>query len=334
MVRTADLLIPSGAQVTAASGARDAAVRDAFGRTFRSLRLSVTPACDLSCAYCNPARETFASTSRTPEFYLELVGRIHAATPLAAVHITGGEPTLYRRLPELVRGLRGLGVGRISMTTNGVRLAPLVPELRGAGLDDCNVSLDALSRRGFARMTGRDERDRVLSGIEACREAGLPVKVNCTVMRGRNERELLYLFEYMSNRSISVRFLELMNMGPLRGEHGRLLVPESEILDHIGKRHRFQPEVREAGSTARYWVTPDGRRFGIIANHSAPFCSDCDRLRLSFDGRLYGCLSSARSHSLDGAATESEVYAVLGQALAEKQRVFVGSEMNMQAIGG
>ena len=309
-------------------------VRDSLGRTFGSLRLSVTPACNMSCAYCNPERLPMAGAQRPPEFYVDLVSRLLSVQPFAAVHITGGEPGLYRELPALVRGLRGLGIARLSVTTNAVRLSRDARALREAGLSDCNVSMDALSRRCFKKMTGSDERDLVLAGITECLRVELPVKVNCTVMRGRNHREIVPLFSHLSARGVLVRFLELMSMGPLQERHAELLFPEAEILALLAERFSFALEPRTAGSTARYWRLADGRRFGIIANHSTPFCSDCDRLRLSHDGRVFGCISSERSQNLDGAADQAELRSILASALAEKQFVFRGSALNMQAIGG
>ena len=330
----------AGAQRFAPGGgpalaARFPPVQDSFGRSFGSLRLSVTPACNMSCAYCNPERLPMGGAAhRPPEFYLELVARLLGVQHLAAVHITGGEPGLYRELPALVRGLQALGIPRVSITTNGVRLRMDAEELSAAGLSDCNVSLDAISRRTFERMTGCDDRNRVLSGIEECLRVNLPVKVNCTVMRGRNDREIVPLFSYVSRRGVVVRFLELMKMGPLQANHAALMFPESEMLVRLATRFSFVPEPRHANSTARYWRLNDGRRFGIIANHSTPFCSDCDRLRLSHDGRLFGCISSERSQDLMSAYSPEEVRALLEKALVEKQAVFRGSALNMQAIGG
>lgn len=316
---------------------------DKHGRSFRSLRLSVTSACNFACAYCNPQRVPLRpDLLRPPAFYLDLVRKVLGVAALKDVHLTGGEPTLYSRLPELIAGLRALGLQRVSLTSNGSSLASLVQAYQAAGLTDCNISLDAITPEGFERMSASRNLNDVLQAIEACLRCGLPVKVNCTVMRGRNDHEILPLFEYLSGRGVVVRYLELMKMGPLQSEHNRLFFPMAEIVERIGERYQLAELPRETAATARYFALADGRRFGVIANHSASFCGDCNRLRIAHDGRFFGCISSTNSHSLSAYSDISQasgapgaaMTALLTAALADKQPSFSGCATSMQEIGG
>lgn len=288
----------------------------------------------MTCAYCDPAgllqrgREEFAE----PSFYLSIVERVMRAVPVEEVRLTGGEPSLYPHLIALVEGLVRLGIARISLTTNGLSLSAHAGSLKAAGLTDINVSVDALDPARFRSITGSSRLADVLAGVEAARDAGLPVKTNATILRGKNTADIVPLLAYFGDRQIPVRYLEVMKMGPIRETHGDLLVREAEILETIAQRWSFSDLPREASATAHYRITEDGRKFGVIANHSEPFCGDCDRMRIDHKGRIYGCLSSAKSFPLSG--DESETVEILSRALAVKTASFTGSEIHMREIGG
>lgn len=314
------------------------AVVDELGRSFRSLRISVTALCNFACRYCAP-QSTAEQAARfpAPQALLDAVRRMHHANAFHTVRITGGEPTLYPHLNELCRGLKDLGIERVALTSNGLRLSPLLPELRASGLDDVNVSLDALDPETHRRLGGRGEPGTVLDAVDRATELGFGVKLNCTVLRGHNERELRPLLQASAERRLTIRYLEFMRMGPVRDDHEQLFFSEQDILTAVLDGDEAVELSRESHATARYWRVESGpcagSVFGIIANHSRPFCGDCDRLRLDAAGRIYGCLSSARGHELPRHA--AGIRDVLRAALADKRRDgFTGSELSMKEIGG
>lgn len=327
-------------------------------RRFEVLRLSVTPQCNLHCAYCRPRGQEDSGRVApvSVDRLLHRVRRLMRVMPMREIHITGGEPTLHRGLGEIVRGCRELGIPSIALTTNGTSSPTVFAELASSGLSRVNVSLDAVGPTAFAHMSGVSAGrradgllDRIKANIELVRTLSLPVKLNMTVLRGRNDSEILPVLEWAMRRRISVRFLELMRMGPVRDTHSELFVSMNEILQAIGSRYSFVPVLREPGSTARLFETPDRYRFGVIANHSQPFCQDCNRLRMDADGRIFGCISSERGFPLTGdgmrdagisAGTATEgisdeiLEGILQDALREKRGRFEGSSLSMQRIGG
>lgn len=266
---------------------------------------------------------------------LEMIGRLHEQLALETIRLTGGEPLLYPGLTELVAGIRALGIDQIKLTTNGTLLDRKAAELEEAGLRSVNVSLDAVEEGAFARMSRRNALQRVVTGIDAALSAGLTVKLNAVIMKGINEDQVIPLLEFAHERGIIVRFLEVMSMGHLFHHSAPYLFAQREILDIIGERHGLKPLERKPSSTARYWETDAGHRFGIIANESEPFCGDCDRLRLDSGGNIYGCLSSNHPIALDRKDDAGQWSEKLRQALGQKQAVkFTGSELSMLKIGG
>jgi cyclic pyranopterin phosphate synthase len=326
------------------------AIRDKYGRTFRTLRVSLLSHCNLGCVYCVAGEpgvsegqggsegmgvgERLGRSPGAPEL-LEIIRRLHGQLGLETVRLTGGEPLLYSGLVGLVEGLRSMDIPRIKLTTNGSLLERKAVALKQAGLQSINVSLDAVDEEAFARMSRRNLVERVVRGIDAALDTGLAVKVNAVVMKGMNDEQVLPLLEFAFKRGITIRFLEVMAMGHLYHHSERYLVTQQDILRMIGERYELTPLERESSSTARYWVTDRGQRFGIIANESEPFCRDCDRLRLDSSGRIYGCLSNNHPIALGSGESAAEWDGKLRQALGQKQALrFTGSELSMLQIGG
>lgn len=316
-------------------------IRDRHGRGFRTLRLSLTPDCNLACVYC--VADEFAAVpdrSRSgwmePEEYADRVRRIMTHAPLDTVRLTGGEPLLYEKTGRLIALLKQAGVARVTLTTNATLLEKRLAELTAAGLDAVNVSLDTLDPATFRRIARRPGLERVLAGIEAARRE-LPLKLNMTLYRGLNENEIMDLYRFAGERGLVLRYLELMNMGPLFRREGIVeeIVSQAEVLRTIeAGAGPLTALERSASATANYWRAPDGQVFGIIANHSAPFCGDCDRLRMDSRGLLYGCLSV--NEGIDpGPQDAGRDREFLQKALAQKQDLrFTGSHLSMKAIGG
>ena len=316
-------------------------IRDQYGRTFRTLRVSLVSHCNLGCVYCVAGEDELREWNEGPKQsleapeLLEVIRRLHQRLELETVRLTGGEPLLYPGLAGVVEGLRSMGIHRIRMTTNGSLLDRKAAELEQAGLQSINVSLDAVDEAVFVRMSRRNSVARVIRGIDAALDAGLSVKLNTVVMKGMNDGQVLPLLEFAFSRGITIRFLEVMAMGHLYHHSEQYLLSRQEILQQIGERYALTPLEREPSSTAQYWMTDRGQRVGIIANESEPFCRDCDRLRLDSGGRIYGCLSNNHPIALGIGEAAAEWDGKLRAALAQKQAVhFTGSELSMLQIGG
>ncbi len=268
---------------------------DGFGRRARDLRLSITDRCNFRCTYCMPAEGmtwlersellTYEEQARVARICVERFG-------FDSVRVTGGEPTLRARLPRLFELLSPLGVD-LAMTTNGVRLPELAADLAAAGLQRVNVSLDSLRPETFQALTRRDELTRVLAGVDAALEAGLgPVKLNCVVIRGVNDDEVVDLAAFGRDRGVGVRFIEFMPLDAPGAWTMDQVVPAHEILDRIDAVFPLEPDAGgghvEPAARHRY---ADGRGdVGVIASVTAPFCGDCDRVRITAEGRFRTCL--------------------------------------------
>lgn len=314
-------------------------IRDKYGRTFKTLRISLLNRCNLGCVYCSNAEDPGKKHVREEIIplseLLRQVEQLHQLLGFENVRLTGGEPLLYPDLIAVIEGLNRIGISKIKLTTNGFLLERMAVPMKQAGMQSLNVSLDAMDEDVFFLMSRRSNLPRILHGIEAAITAGLDVKINTVLMKGINESQLLPLLEYAFSRNIAIRFLEVMAMGHLHGNSGAYLVSQQQILDAIGEKFKFNPLPRSASSTANYWQTDQGNTFGIIANESEPFCHDCNRLRLDSLGNIYGCLSSNHPISLAGVYGPDEIKKKLQEALLQKQSLrFTGSELSMLHIGG
>jgi cyclic pyranopterin phosphate synthase len=229
------------------------------------------------------------------------LARIFVAHGVEKVRLTGGEPTVRRDLPKLVKMLKGIdGLRDLTLTTNGSLLREMAPALRAAGLDRVTVSLDSLDDATFRAMNDADfPVSLVLDGIEAAREAGFsPVKINVVVKRGVNDNGILDIARRFRGPDYIVRFIEYMDVGSTNGWRMDDVVPAKEIAEVIHKAHPLKaigPAYR--GEVARRYVYEDGSgEIGVIASVTQPFCGDCTRARLSADGKLYTCLFAFRGH--------------------------------------
>jgi len=273
---------------------------DPFGRRVTDLRLSITDRCNFRCTYCMP-QEGMAWLDRHEVLTYEEQARIVRVAVerfgFESVRITGGEPTVRAHLPRLVAMLAPLGVD-IAMTTNGVRLPEMAHDLAAAGLRRINVSLDSLRPDVFRELTRRDDLERVVAGIDAAIDAGLhPVKVNCVVMRGINDAEVVDLAAFGRDRGVGVRFIEFMPLDADGAWSRDRVVPAHEILERINATFPLEA-VPVAGTRHREHVEPAERfRYadgigdvGVIASVTEPFCEQCDRIRITAEGKLRTCL--------------------------------------------
>jgi cyclic pyranopterin phosphate synthase len=276
---------------------------DRHGRTKRKLRISLTDRCNFRCPYCMPETPAWAPRDEllAPDELQRLARLFVHRLGITHLRLTGGEPLLRSdletRIAELSQ-LRAAGLERISMTTNGALLARRAAALKSAGLDDINVSLDALDPGRFHQLSGgRGAVEHVLEGIAAARAAGLPLKVNTVVLRGHNEDQILPLARWAQAQGIALRFIEFMPLDGGGTWSRERVVTEAEILDILRPHFSITPQARTR-EPANYYQLDDGIRLGIISTISNPFCSSCDRLRLTATGELYACLFSGRGRDL------------------------------------
>jgi GTP 3',8-cyclase len=317
-------------------------IEDSFGRTFKKLRLSLNSICNFACTYCvseediYSPRKAHTGKSLSAKEFAVLVSKLHSHLKLEEVRLTGGEPTLYPQLVDLIHLLKEIGIPKVALTTNGYLLSKLSKDLKRSGLDSMNISLDAIDPGIFYKMSRGKKVEKMLEGVFAARESQIPFKLNATIMKGFNEKEILPLLGFSGKLGVTIRYLELMKMGHLAGKTPENIFTEREILDSISTFYKFQELPRKKSSTANYWITEEGYCFGIIANESSPFCSDCNRLRLDSQGSMYGCLSSNHAFSIREAIhSEIPLEPILYQALLKKQDYkFSGSSLGMMSIGG
>lgn len=322
-------------------------VIDQFNRGFKTLRLSLTDICNLGCVYCMPLNidteqtegskkpaRTVESTMATPDL-IKMVGRLHTLLSLKTLRLTGGEPLLSSQLIPVLNGIKEFGIPAIKMTTNGFLLEDKANALKQGGITSINVSLDAINQQTFEKISQRRNLDKIIRGIDLALDLGIPLKLNAVIMKGINEQEIIPLVEFAKSRNIQIRFLELMKMGHLHSRKDNPVFTEADILRVLGSEYSFEKLPRKPSATANLWQMSDNFTFGIIANESSPFCTDCDRLRIDSEGNMYGCLSSNIPIKLNNNDSDGEWNEKLGLALSHKQLVsFTGSALSMIEIGG
>ena len=282
----------------------DVRPRDRLGRPLRDLRISVTDRCNFRCPYCMPAEiygDKYEFMPR-PELLtfeeIERLTRLFVEHGVEKVRITGGEPLLRHQLPSLIERLAAIeGIRDLTLTTNGLLLAKHAGALVSAGLQRVTVSLDSLDDETFGKMNGRGfGSEGVLEGIAAAAAAGLrPIKINCVVERGVNEHAIVPLARHFRGTGHVVRFIEFMDVGTLNDWNLAKVVSAQEIVDRIAAEFPLRPaDPNYPGEVARRWQYEDGQgEIGVISSVTAPFCGDCNRARLTIEGRLVTCLFAA-----------------------------------------
>lgn len=300
------------------------AIPASFGRCIHYLRISVVDRCNLRCSYCMPAGTAswLPGKNLLSNDEIERVVRCGVRGGMDKVRLTGGEPLLRPGLTALIGRLRRIeGLREIAMTTNGTLLARAVADLRAAGLDRLNVSLDSLDPRTFSDVTRGGRLDDVLAGLEAADAAGFPIKLNTVVMRGVNDAEAPEIARFGLERGWPVRFIEYMPMGCGAADWRERFVPGAETLARL--EAAFGVLTSEGGNAAdparRYRVPGYPATVGLISSISEPFCATCDRLRLTADGRIRSCLlapgeADVRSLLRGGAPDEAIAAALLRAA--------------------
>ena len=330
-----------------------AALHDKFGRAITDLRISITDRCNYKCVYCRTGNGGTLYGDLPFEDYLRMA-RILVGMGITKVRLTGGEPLLRHGVVDFVRELSKLQLPdeseplEIALTTNGHLLADLAKPLKDAGLTRVTVSMDAVDPERFARITRvPNGYDQVLAGIRAARRAGLwPVKVNCVLMRGFNEDQIIPFGMFAREEGVTVRFIEFMPLEEDRVWSPATVVKLEEILERMAEYRPLVEIPHGRSETARRYRFEDGiGEFGIIAPVSHPFCGHCSRIRITSDGKIRTCLFSVWDHDLHaqmrrGASDDELADFIRGVAAKKEERHHIGepdfvrASRTMVHIGG
>lgn len=324
-------------------------MRDSYGREITYMRISITDRCNLRCRYCMPEGVKWLPAERilrAPE--IGLICREAAALGIDRFKITGGEPLVRRDCPDLIRSIKAIpGVRQVTMTTNGILLGDCLEQLKDAGLDAVNVSLDTLRADTYRDITGFAGLDRVLDSIRRAVGQGFPVKINVVLQQGVNEAEWRSLAELAKKDPVDVRFIEMMPIGSGRKSGG---ISNTRLLAEVKKTYEAEgsvlPDEGEPGNgPAVYYRVPGFRgRIGFISAIHGKFCDKCNRIRLTAEGEIKPCLCFGRSVSVREAARRGDAEAVrsrLREAVERKPEMHcfeiqeeVTEEKKMSQIGG
>ena len=325
---------------------------DKFGRPITDLRLSITDHCNYKCIYCRTGNEGAIYGDLPFADYLRMA-RVMVGLGIKKIRITGGEPLLRKGVVEFVRELAKLQtIDRepldIAITTNGHLLSEMARPLKDAGLTRATISMDAVDRESFARITRVPNGfDNVLAGVRVSREAGLwPVKVNCVLMRGFNEDQIVPFGKFACEEGVIVRFIEFMPLEEDRVWSPDVVVPMDEILQRMSEYRPLVEIPHGRSETARRYRFDDGiGEIGIIAPVSHPFCGHCSRIRITSDGKIRTCLFSIWDHDLHGqmrhGASDEELADFIRGVVQRKEERhhigepdFVPASRTMVHIGG
>lgn len=282
-------------------------IADSFGRIHDYLRISLTDNCNFRCFYCMPEEDydfTPASRLMQTQEIIQLATQF-VSLGVKKIRLTGGEPLVRKDAAEIIKALGRLPV-ELVMTTNGTRIAEMLPVIKSAGIQTINISLDTLQADKFLQITRRDVFLQVKSNIELLLEHNIAVKINMVVMKGLNDNEITDFIAWTKDHPIQIRFIEFMPFSGNRWTSNQLFSLE-EILNIITKEYTVIPVEGKAHDTAKSYRIPGHTgSFAIISTMTAPFCSTCNRMRLTADGKLKNCLFSASETDLLTALRNNE----------------------------
>ena len=303
-------------------------IEDSFGRVHDYLRISLTDNCNFRCFYCMPEEEydfTPASRLMQTDEIVELA-KIFVAQGVKKIRLTGGEPLVRKDATAIILALGKLPV-ELVITTNGTRIAEMLPILKEAGIKTVNISLDTLQPDKFLLITRRDVFHQVRSNIELLLQKKFIVKVNVVVMKGLNDGEIRDFIEWTRHNPIQVRFIEFMPFSGNKWTSNKMFSYQ-EILDEIGKDFSVLPVKSDPHDTAKGFMIPGHEgSFAIISTMTAPFCSTCNRMRLTADGKLKNCLFSNGETDLLTALRNGEDVLPLIQASILSKKKELGGQM-------
>ncbi len=327
-------------------------LRDSYGRAIRDLRISITDRCNFRCFYCMPKEAMEWQPKSEILSYEEIItlAEVFVSLGVTKLRVTGGEPMLRRDLESLIERLAKIdGIEDLAMTTNAHFLRGRAEGLKNAGLQRLTVSLDSLTKERFTLLTGRNELDRVIDGIDAALEAGLdPVKVNSVVIRGINDDQVVSFAGFAREKGVQVRFIEFMPLDNGKVWRREMVVPGDELRRKIDEVYPLERVVSgNLSETARRWRFADGApgEVGFINPVTQPFCGHCSRIRLTADGMIRTCLFSTVEHNIKGllrsGASRNQLVDFIAATIEKKEErhhindaSFVQPLRTMSCIGG
>lgn len=322
-------------------------LQDNWGRQFRYLRLSLTEACNMRCTYCLPNgyQKTHEETFLSPQEAQNLVAAF-AELGTRKVRLTGGEPSLRRDLPEIIAQCKATsGIEQVVLTTNGLKLNRHLADWKAAGLDQINISVDSLSAKSFALITGHDRLYQLLGDIDQALADRWKLKVNAVLLRGQNDQDLPAFLGWLRERPLTLRFIELMRTHDNAEYYQRHhLRGETWMNQLIQQGWKELPRSANSGPAREFWHPNYAGRIGFILPYAPSFCTSCNRLRVSARGDLHLCLFTEQGHSLRDLLQSPEQLPALQQRLqqllhlkAEQHPLLLeqsGGNRHFAAIGG
>ncbi|HEX2938132.1 MAG TPA: GTP 3',8-cyclase MoaA [Ruminiclostridium sp.] len=310
-------------------------MKDAFNREISYLRISVTDLCNLRCKYCMPEKGVLKKQHSDILSVEEIETIVRAAAELGInkVRITGGEPLIRNGILEICRKIGRIGgLKEICLTTNGILLGGMADELKDAGITRVNISLDTLRPEKFRQITRGGELADVFRGINASAKAGLtPLKINTVLIGGFNDDEISDFIELSRDKEIDVRFIELMPIGESANWDRKCFIPASKVLEHESRLEPIAVEKR-TGVEALYRVPGYKGRIGLINPMSHPFCLECNRIRVTADGRLKTCLHSAEEILLKGLPADDVKKRIASAIMNKPLRHYMSESTNSESI--
>lgn len=319
-------------------------MKDSWGREIDYLRISLTESCNLRCIYCMPEGSVPKTCGEvlTKENIFAIV-EAGVELNIKKIRLTGGEPLLRQDIVDLVKGIKNRGIEKIYITTNGILLAEKIDDLKNAGLDGVNISLDTLDREQFASITRGGELEKVLVGIKKSLNLNLEVKINSVIIKDINENAIDDLVKLTIDNKLDVRFIELMPIGQGKSFTG---INNIEIYNRLEKNFGFDRDYKEIKGVSTYYKLKDSKgKIGFISPINNCFCETCNKIRLTSDGVIKRCLNTKGNINIkeysDKNIEKDEIKEILKQEIFSKpEKHLFGKEneaeemKNMNAIGG
>lgn len=309
-------------------------IKDGFNRVHDYLRISLTDNCNLRCFYCMPEEDydfTPATRLMQPDEIMSIAKQF-VDMGVNKIRLTGGEPLVRKDVGKIIQDLASLPV-RLTLTTNGTRLHQYADLLKDAGVQSLNISLDTLDQDRFLLLTRRNQFSQVMENIELMVQKGFTVKVNVVVMKGINHEEILQFVEWTKDQPIHVRFIEFM---PFSGNHWKeeRVFTWQQMMEQISLQYDLMPIEKANHDTARqYKIMGHAGSIAVIATMSAPFCSDCNRMRLTADGKMKNCLfSRTETDLLTPFRRGEDIRPLILGSIAEKKKALGGQFTDLEHV--
>lgn len=301
-------------------------IQDSFGRIHNYLRISLTDNCNLRCFYCMPEEDyDFTPAARLMQVdEIEALAKIFVAQGVTKIRLTGGEPLVRKDAAKIISALGKLPV-ELAITTNGTRVHEMIDVLKKAGINTINISLDTLQPEKFLLITRRDLYHQVRSNIELLLHHGFSVKINMVVMKGLNEDEINEFIAWTTHIPVQIRFIEFMPFAGNRWTSNKVVTLD-QILSTISTKYDFLPVETERNETAKKFIVPGhAGTFAVISTMTSHFCADCNRMRLTADGKLKNCLfSNGEADLLTAFRNGEDVQPLIQQSVSSKAKQLGG----------